>query len=364
MHLKRLRASYISLSSFLLLSFFFSKAQVVSQFNWNSNPITTAVTGPNATSAGVTATSSTGGVGGTNGLNPGAPTASDINLTIPNTGNVFDVTNVDVSIDYRRNETTAQMVRRGTFTFNTGGTSANFRVTYRVSTGTVVTTVSSTNVAIPIDAVFRNYRFTYDNCSGVGTAYVNNVVVWTNSATPTTGQNLYWVGDGNVVIGQDMDGANNNIPNLDNFIWQGYTCSVLPIELVSFKGLNDGSRNYFEWITASEKNNDHFILERSTDGLMWTTVTKELGAGTSNTQRTYKTYDHSPGNAINYYRLTQTDFDGVSKKFSVIVVDNSGNTSKQIIRITDISGREVSSDFEGLRLVFYSDNTVVKKYGH
>jgi hypothetical protein len=78
----------------------FSRAQIVSQFNWNSNPITTAVIGPNAISAGATATSSPGGVGGTNGLNPGAPSpASDINLTIPNTAGVFDQPNIDISID-------------------------------------------------------------------------------------------------------------------------------------------------------------------------------------------------------------------------------------------------------------------------
>ncbi len=347
--------------SLLLLFSFFSDAQVVSQFNWNSNPVTTAALGPNATSAGVTATSSTGGVGGTNGLNPGAPTASDINLTIPNTGNIFDLNSLDVSIDYRRNETTAQMVKRNTFTLNTGGTVANFRVTYRVSTGTVVTTVTSTNVAIPQDNVFRTYRFTYDNCSGIGTAYVNNVVVWTSSPT-TPGQNLYWSGDGNVVIGQDMDGANNNIPNLDNFTWQSFSCATLPIELLSFKGTKEGAKNYFEWRTATEKNNNYFTLEHSVDGLLWTTVAKENGAGNSSSERSYSVYVDAPSNTLNYYRLTQTDFDGQTKKFSVIAIDNSSQDQLKVIKTTDILGNEVSSDFDGLRLVFYSDGTVVKRY--
>lgn len=358
-----LRTCQQGLTSLLLFVCLNSQAQVVSQFNWNSNPVTTAVVGPNATSAGVTATSSTGGVGGTNGLNPGAPTASDINLTIPNTGNIFDMSSIDVSIDYRRNESTAQMVRRGTFTFNTGGTVANFRVTYRVSTGTVVTTVSSTNVAIPIDAVFRNYRFTYDNCSGVGTAYVNNVVVWT-SPTTTPGQNLYWVGDGNVVIGQDMDGANNNVPNLDNFIWQNFACTTLPIELIHFKGTKEGDINYFEWSTASEKNNDYFSIERSKDGLNWTEVVKKYGAGNSNSKQFYQAYDQSPENTVNYYRLNQTDFDGKRKYFSIIVIDNSRTADVKLLKTTDLLGREVDSTYHGIRVLFYSDGTVMKIYSH
>lgn len=352
-----------ALTSLFLLVCFFSRAQVVSQFNWNSNPITTAAVGPNATSAGGTATSSTGGVGGTNGLNPGAPTASDINLTVPNTGNIFDMSSIDVSIDYRRNESTAQMVRRGTFTFNTGGTVANFRVTYRVSTGTVVTTVSSTNVAIPIDAVFRNYRFTYDNCSGVGTAYVNNVVAWT-SPTATPGQNLYWVGDGSVIIGQDMDGANNNVPNLDNFIWQNFACATLPIELINFAGTKEGGKNYFEWSTASEKNNDFFTIERSEDGLKWTEVIKEFGAGNSKSIRTYRAYDVAPESTLNYYRLKQTDFDGQSKHFKIVVIDNSETSEVKLLKTTDLLGREVDPDYQGIRVLFFSDGTVVKKYSH
>lgn len=352
--------SFSVLSVFLCLAFT-SKAQIISQFNWNSNPITTAVVGPNATSAGVTATSSPGGVGGTNGLNPGAPSpASNINLHIPNTGNVFDVSSIDISIDYRRNETTAQMVKRNTFTFNTGGTVTNFRVTYRVVSGTVVTTVTSTNVAIPSDAVFRNYRFTYENCSGIGTAYVNNVVVWTNTAAPTPGQNLYWVGEGDIVIGQDMDGANNNVPNIDNFILQNYTCTVLPIELVRFNGINQGKTNLFEWITATEKNNDYFNLERSSDGENWTVISKIIGAGNSTTSKCYYTKDLNPPNTINYYRLVQADYDGFTKKYSIVVIDNSETNAMKVIRVTNLLGQDVEIDYQGPRVIFYSNGTVIK----
>lgn len=338
------------------------KAQVISQFNWNSNPVTTAVVGPNATSAGGTATSSPGGVGGTNGLNPGAPTASDINLTIPNTGNVFDVPNVDISIDYRRNESTAQMVKRNTFAFNTGGSVANFRVTYRVTTGTVVTTVISSNVAIPSDATFRTYRFTYNNCSGVGTMYVNAAVVWTS--TPTPNQDLYWVGDGNVVIGNAMDGANNNIPNLDNFIWQNFVCAYpLPISLTSFNGENEGRKNYLEWTTSSELNNNYFSVERSTDGLTWQEIQRVYSLGNSSAKRVYSMYDEAPENTVNYYQLSQTDFDGTVRKFTTVVIDNSPKAEKQILKITDLLGRPVNTDYEGPRIIFYSDGTVLKKMG-
>jgi hypothetical protein len=338
------------------------RAQTVSQFNWDSNPITTAVVGPNATSAGATATSSPGGVGGTNGLNPGAPSpASDINFNIPNTGGVFDVANIDVSIDYRRNESTANMLKRGAFSFHPGSTAGSFQVTFRVNNGSGGTTVTSTVTAIPQDATFRTYRFTYDNCTGVGTAYVNNVVVW-SSPTPTANQNLYWVGDGNVVIGQDMDGANNNVPNLDNFVWKTYTCSVLPIELVHFSGNSEGSRNFLKWSTATEKNNDFFTIERSTDGDSWVDVTTVYGAGNSTSLKTYNAYDNRPEKTLNYYRLRQTDFDGSKKKYSIITIDNTEkNSGENLIKFTDLLGRDVNPGSEGVIFVRYPDGHVVKK---
>lgn len=346
---------YIFIS--LLTMFCTGRSQVVSQFNWNANPPTAAAVGPNATSAGTSATCSTGGVGGTFGLNPGSPN-TDINLTVPNTGNIFDLPNLDMSIDYRRNESTAQMVKRAVFTTNTGGGVANFRVTYRVNNAGTPVTVTSSNVAIPLDNTFRNYRFTYDNCTGVGQMYVNNVVVWT-SPSPTVGLNLYWVGDGSVVIGQDMDGASNNVPNLDNFIWQGFTCSTLPIELSGFHVIKTGKGNYITWTTATEINNDYFTVEKSQDGFNWSEVTRVYGAGNSTSSRTYRALDASPEPTMNYYRLLQTDFGGQMKKYSIVTIDNS-LSARSIVKYTDLLGREVAETDEGVKLIFYSDGQVEK----
>lgn len=338
------------------------RGQIISHFDWNSNPVTNAVVGPNASSAGATATSSPGGAGGTNGLNPGAPSpASDINLNIPNTGSVLNVPDMDVSIDYRRNESTASMLRRGSFSFHNGSAAANFQVTFRVNNGSGATVVTSTAYPIPQDATFRNYRFTYDRCNGVGTMYVNNTVVWA-SPTPTANQDLYWVGDGNIVIGQDMDGANNNIPNLDNFILQRYPCGGLPIELSSFSGSSEGSRNRLKWSTSTEKNNDFFTVERSTDGSHWTDIAVTDGAGTSTSHREYEAFDNAPEQLINYYRLRQTDFDRTEKRFRIISIDNSsGQRSNSQLKYIDLLGREVTENCPGVIFVLHPDGTVIKR---
>lgn len=45
--------------------------------------------------------------------------------------------------------------------------------------------------------------------------------------------------------------------------------SLMPVELVSFQGKGNYSEVQLSWTTASEKDNDYFTLERSTDASSW-----------------------------------------------------------------------------------------------
>ncbi len=137
-------------------------------------------------------------------------------------------------------------------------------------------------------------------------------------------------------------------------------CGVLPIELISFEGVYVGSFNQLKWITATETNNDYFILERSVDGLKWTEIGKVSGSGNSYQNKTYYFKDNGFDNTLNYYRLTQVDYNKSSKTSNLIVVDNK-RESPIVVKITNIFGQDVSENFEGLKIVFYSDGSVQKK---
>jgi hypothetical protein len=121
----------------------------------------------------------------------------------------------------------------------------------------------------------------------------------------------------------------------------------LPIELVSFEGKNDGLKNKLEWTTASEKNNDYFTIQRSSNGQEFESFATKEGAGNSTTEINYTAYDHSPYNGISYYRLMQTDFDGKFTYSSVIAVVNKLNE----IEVSNIHPNPVS---ENLNFDFYS----------
>lgn len=102
--------------------------------------------------------------------------------------------------------------------------------------------------------------------------------------------------------------------------------TVLPIKLESFEGYKKGNSNHIKWLTSAEINNDYFTLERSKDAENWEEVTIIKGAGNSNTVNEYAFYDNTYTEGINYYRLKQTDFDGVFEYFNTIAINNLSNS--------------------------------------
>lgn len=339
------------------------KAQVLSQFTWNSNPVTTAAVGPNATSVSGSAVSSPGGVGGTNGLNAGLPTA-DINLTIPTGGGLFDVSGIDVSIDYQRDENVGNFFTRGSSLIISGA--SNLSVSYRVDNGAGgFNTVTSGNVyAIPNDNTFRTYRFVYLPTTGTGSLFVNGTSVWTNDGPDN--RSMYWTGSGNIVIGALLDGASQNQTFLDNLIIGAVTSSPLPIELLRFEaGIFINQVELF-WETATEKNNHYFEVERSANAEQWETIGQVKGAGNSSSRKYYSFVDGSPIIGTSYYRLKQTDFDGRFSYSSIRSVSvekykeaelkvypnptksnihiQSNTLKKEDVLFFDVLGKEVSRD--------------------
>ncbi|PCI98152.1 MAG: hypothetical protein COB15_06555 [Flavobacteriales bacterium] len=85
----------------------------------------------------------------------------------------------------------------------------------------------------------------------------------------------------------------------------------LPVELVQFEATCQNETPTLTWTTASEINNDYFTIERSIDAVNFEPVSIVNGNGNSSTAIHYNWTDENPINGTVYYRLKQTDFNGV-----------------------------------------------------
>jgi hypothetical protein len=95
-------------------------------------------------------------------------------------------------------------------------------------------------------------------------------------------------------------------------------CSaVLPVNLLMFNGLSTDKYNLLKWKTASEVNNDYFLIEKSFDAINYKQLGKVNGNGNSSNVIEYDFKDEDVNHGIAYYRLSQVDYNGDKKIIGV-----------------------------------------------
>ena len=195
-----------------------------------------------------------------------------------------------------------------------------------------------------------------------GNASANRVADLT--ATITFGTPLA-AGDEVMIRFSDLnDAGTDHVISIDNVrvIAQAPTS----ISLVKFTADKISEKVKLNWVTATEINNDKFVVERSADGENFELVSEVKGAGNSREINSYNVVDAAPLKGTSYYRLTQVDFNGASETFAPVAVNMSGklhlatvqsnteagnidlniyspSATSTAIRITDLSGRTIAS---------------------
>ncbi len=171
------------------------------------------------------------------------------------------------------------------------------------------------------------------------------------------------------VTGNETPGTPNNVANAD---WlqlmrdlNAATCpiAILPVELSDFSGKKMADVNVLHWETQSENNSSYFTLERSGDVKTWEVISMETAAGSSLSKITYSYVDNGfRTGQINYYRLSQTDFDGSTEVFSKIVSIDNRVQKVSLVKIVNLLGQEIDESTSGVQIHVYSDGTAVRYF--
>lgn len=139
----------------------------------------------------------------------------------------------------------------------------------------------------------------------------------------------------NLVVGRKyvlmVDGYAGAQCNFSIMNWNAQNI-LLGINLADFSAEAHDTYNTLRWTTKSEVNNDYFTVLKSIDGYTWEEIEKIEGAGTSNQEISYETYDQNLRLGTIYYKLKQTDFDG-EFTYSNIIVLNRGSKETGIITV-------------------------------
>jgi len=138
-----------------------------------------------------------------------------------------------------------------------------------------------------------------------------------------------------------------------------------PVELISFDARLQGERAVkLHWITQSEKDNDYFSIQRSANGLQYDLV-QEVASSGSNLGGTYEWTDARPLSGVNYYWLSQTDFDGTQQHLGIQAVTLGKSLNILNISPNPVKGDalaftlDIQTDFEGTLEIINPDGHVI-----
>ncbi|HMG93435.1 MAG TPA: T9SS type A sorting domain-containing protein [Chryseolinea sp.] len=161
------------------------------------------------------------------------------------------------------------------------------------------------------------------------------------------------IANGGTVTNPQVNRSTIPLANLtNNFYWGSIngTITPLPVELISFTAALKIDIVELNWSTASEFNNDHFTIERSTNLENFEVMATIPGNGTTKVIHRYNTLDPSPVYGRSYYRLKQTDFDGNTTYSDMRVVDYEGpKFSVLTVYPNPLSGSKLTVVISGLK---------------
>ncbi|MEO6538577.1 MAG: metallophosphoesterase [Ferruginibacter sp.] len=204
--------------------------------------------------------------------------------------------------------------------------------------------------------------------------------------------NYYWPGNGgattqSIVVNTSSPGTFNfkvldasvNSCLKDSF--HIVVSGTLPILLSTFSATLNYNKVLLDWSTVQEQNNKYFTMEKSVDGRNYNYLERVNGAGNSTNINYYHLIDNAPFDGVNYYRLSQTNFDNkvtyyeqkkiiyrssnhinVSiqnvEKNKINIIINSNKSQRVQLKIIDMLGNQITD--QALIISLGTNNKILK----
>jgi hypothetical protein len=190
-----------------------------------------------------------------------------------------------------------------------GGGAGDPNITISVSGGATITGGTGSSPATKVLGSLAEQ-------TGSTTSWTDFTVTFTTAA----GQH-----SADIIFYDTQGGGCGNDFAFDEFKVVGKLYTPLPVTLIDFNADKEGDLVKLAWSTATEINNDYFLVEKSKNSIDFIAIESLKGAGNSQSILNYETIDHSPYNGVSYYRLKQVDYDGTVSYSKIEAVNFNGD---------------------------------------
>ena len=161
----------------------------------------------------------------------------------------------------------------------------------------------------------HGYELWKSDGTQAGTVMVQDI----NAGSGSSSANFCGFTSGNTLVFTANNGTSTNLYKLNA------TVTALPLQLGDFTALLSGNNVLLNWNTLQEINTAFFTIQRSTDGLSFTTVGSIAAEGNTITGSNYSYTDYNAAGLSTktgklFYRLQNIDKDGSSSYSNIVSV--------------------------------------------
>lgn len=156
--------------------------------------------------------------------------------------------------------------------------------------------------------------------------------------------------DGAIIAWQDL----RSTTDYDIYSSRLFSSGTLPVKLNSFSAIIQNKNTLLQWQTSDEQNVAKFNLQRSLDGISFTTIGTVNSTGNSTITKNYSYTDYSLNSITSkaiYYRLQIVDIDTkttyskieIVKALTSLVIQVSPNPASDNIMVSSINNTKMLS---------------------
>ena len=218
------------------------------------------------------------------------------------------------------------------------------------ASGLLVSNAAATSLNLAFTAGSGRARLLVARKNAAVNAVPQDFTVYTSSSDFGNGQDL---GNGNFVVGStaeafaavqnlqpntsyhfavfEFNGFNQPLYLAPAAVFSASTLAALPVKLTEWKATMVNTAVHLQWTSSIEVNSGFFEIERSADGIHFSSIYRVTAAGSSSADIAYSSDDAHPLPGKSFYRLKIVDKDGHTEYAAVLTVSNSFKTAASIV---------------------------------
>lgn len=129
----------------------------------------------------------------------------------------------------------------------------------------------------------------------------------------------------------------------------------LPVKLVNLKAYVNGNANEVEWTNLTETDIREYVVEKSTDGSLFTGLITLQPRGNTSAREDYTTVDQFPHPVTTWYRVRVVNKQGKSYYSLIVKVNRNGRDENRLTLFPNpVTGRQVTMQFYSSRSEKYA----------